>query len=568
MKKTLTVNLGGIVFHIDEDAYQLLDNYLSNLRVLFGREEGKEEIMNDFEARISELLNDRVRMGFLVITIEHVEDVIKRMGKPEQIFQEEEHEDNENRSTSEPMESAEKTKKRLMRDPNNRMLGGIASGLALYLNIDVVLVRLLLIGLLFIGFPFIIILYLILWMVIPEAKTAADQLIMRGKHVNLENIGKTVTAESTSVAYKEQKGCLAGFIDLFVSFLKVGIAGLGCLIGLPLLFALFIVLIVLFAVLLGVGGGLIGAGGGLLGILPSFLVVKHPVLATIAVILLIGIPVFAIIYAIIAHFTKVKPLNRSINWALLSVWFLSFIMFFFSGFKINRIEWATNKTWWPDAIIGNGLPVQKTFDLDGAFTWLEIDDYIAANIQIEQIPFDAQATLEISGDENLVEQVRFNVYDGRLTLSSLNRFRGKNNLTINLHVNDLKSIQAGFIGNIRMNSAFIGNEMEVIMKGIGNFYADSLYANSLIVRTEGVGSATVSGKANKTSLETSGTGNINAMELQSDTVYAQVNGIGAIQCNPVDFFEGRVYGIGSITYKEEPKQKDVGTFGVGKIKKR
>ena len=76
MKKTLTVNLGGTVFHIDEDAYQLLDKYLANLRIHFRKEEGSEEIMNDFEMRISELFNERVRLGYEVITIEHVEEVI------------------------------------------------------------------------------------------------------------------------------------------------------------------------------------------------------------------------------------------------------------------------------------------------------------------------------------------------------------------------------------------------------------------------------------------------------------------------------------------------------------
>ena len=86
MKKTLTVNLGGTVFHIDEDAYQLLDKYLANLRIHFRKEEGSEEIMNDFEMRISELFNERVRLGYEVITIEHVEEVIKRMGMPEELF--------------------------------------------------------------------------------------------------------------------------------------------------------------------------------------------------------------------------------------------------------------------------------------------------------------------------------------------------------------------------------------------------------------------------------------------------------------------------------------------------
>lgn len=66
MKKTLTINLGGSVFHIDEDAYQLLDKYLSNLRIHFKKEEGSDEIMNDFELRISELFSERTRLGYQV----------------------------------------------------------------------------------------------------------------------------------------------------------------------------------------------------------------------------------------------------------------------------------------------------------------------------------------------------------------------------------------------------------------------------------------------------------------------------------------------------------------------
>ena len=82
MKKTLTVNLGGTVYHIDEDAYKLLDTYLSNLRIHFCREEGAEEIVHDMELRISELFTDRLRDGKQVITIEDVEEIIAQMGKP------------------------------------------------------------------------------------------------------------------------------------------------------------------------------------------------------------------------------------------------------------------------------------------------------------------------------------------------------------------------------------------------------------------------------------------------------------------------------------------------------
>lgn len=162
MKKTLTVNLGGTVFHIDEDAYQLLDKYLANLRIHFRKEEGSEEIMNDFEMRISELFNERVRLGYEVITIEHVEEVIKRMGKPEELFEGEEEKEYKEEARTQAFQEEEipRGPKKLMRDPDNRVLGGVAGGIAAYMGWDVTAVRLAMIILLFIPYAPIIILYL------------------------------------------------------------------------------------------------------------------------------------------------------------------------------------------------------------------------------------------------------------------------------------------------------------------------------------------------------------------------------------------------------------------------
>ena len=85
MKKTLTVNLGGTVFNIDDDAYRLLDNYLSNLKIHFRKQAGADEIVDDIERRISELFAEKLSAGSQVITIADVEEVIARMGKPEEV---------------------------------------------------------------------------------------------------------------------------------------------------------------------------------------------------------------------------------------------------------------------------------------------------------------------------------------------------------------------------------------------------------------------------------------------------------------------------------------------------
>lgn len=336
MKKTLTVNLGGTVFHIDEDAYQLLDKYLSNLRIHFRKEEGSEEIMNDFEMRISELFGERVRLGHEVITIEHVEEVINRMGKPEEIFEEEEtEEEKENAKKRVFQEQVITDKKKLMRDPDNRVIGGVAAGIAAYMGWDTTAVRLAMILLLFIPFVhWMALLYIILWMVMPVARTAADRLIMRGKSVTLETIGQTVTDgfEKVSsnvndyISSDKPRNFFQKLADLFVTvfgfLLKFGAVLAGIILLPPLLLIVFILFIVTVA--------LVGGGASVLYQLSPFgwdlysgVPVYMAVIGCIGVILLIGIPAIALLYAVCGQLFNLKPLPTSAKWTLLVLWLIA-----------------------------------------------------------------------------------------------------------------------------------------------------------------------------------------------------------------------------------------------------
>jgi len=343
MKKTLTVNLGGIVFHIDEDAYQLLDNYLSNLRIHFNREEGSDEIMDDFEARISELLNERIRLGFQVITIEHVEDVIKRMGKPEEIFA-----DEETSGTGEGQalngDKNEKVKKRLMRDPDDRILGGVASGLALYWGVDVTAIRLVLLVLLFLPVPvpfsLIIVLYLIMWLVVPLARTAADKLVMRGESVNIENIGKAVTDNFEKVSNNvneyihsdKPRTALQKVGDFIVSFFGVLLKVCAVLVGIVLVPVLLLVVFVLLVVIIALIGG--GVGSVFAGVpffdgdMMMFSEIPESIafIGTIGSLLFLGIPLIGLIYTLCGQFLKFKPMPTGAKWMLIILWFISLIL--------------------------------------------------------------------------------------------------------------------------------------------------------------------------------------------------------------------------------------------------
>lgn len=336
MKKTLTVNLGGTVFHIDEDAYQLLDKYLSNLRIHFRKEEGSEEIMNDFEMRISELFGERIRLGHEVITIEHVEEVINRMGKPEEIFEEEEtEEEKENAKKRVFQEQVTTGKKKLMRDPDNRVIGGVAAGIAAYMDWDATAVRLAMILLLFIPVVhWMALLYIILWMVMPVARTAADRLIMRGKSVTLETIGQTVTDGFEKVSHNvndyissdKPRSFFQKLADLFVTvfgfLLKFGAVLAGIILLPPLLLIVFVLFIVTVA--------LVGGGASMLYQLSPFgwdlysgVPVYMAVIGCIGVILLIGIPAIALLYAVCGQLFNLKPLPTPAKWTLLVLWLIA-----------------------------------------------------------------------------------------------------------------------------------------------------------------------------------------------------------------------------------------------------
>ena len=182
MKKTLTVNLGGTVYHIDEDAYVLLDNYLNNLKYHFRTEPDADEIVRDMENRIAELFSEYISHGQQVITIENVEEVIARMGKPEEINSESDSSTDADDSYR-ASDNGESPKRRLFRNPDDKILGGVVSGLAAYFGWDVAWTRIVVLvcGIFLHGF---ILAYIIAWIIIPMARTATEKREI-GKYIFL-----------------------------------------------------------------------------------------------------------------------------------------------------------------------------------------------------------------------------------------------------------------------------------------------------------------------------------------------------------------------------------------------
>lgn len=340
MKKTLTVNLGGVVFHIDEDAYQLLDKYLSNLRIHFKQEEGSDEIMNDFEMRISELFGERIRLGYEVITLEEVEKVIKRMGKPEELFEADEAatEQKSNDTQAGGQKDRQTVHRKLFRNPDDRMMGGVAGGLAAFLGWDTSLVRIALILLVFLTQGVIVPVYILLWIIIPEARTATEKLQMQGQSVTVENIGKSVTDGFEKVSdnvndymnSEKPRTFFKKMLDLFVSIvgiiLKIALVLIAIILFPPLLIALFVLVIVAIALVFGGGFGILysilpNVHWGTFDVYPESLLL----VASLCTIFMIAIPIVVIVYTILGQIFKFKPVANSVKWTFLILWIIALV---------------------------------------------------------------------------------------------------------------------------------------------------------------------------------------------------------------------------------------------------
>lgn len=425
MKKVININFQGTIVPIEESAYDLLQQYTESLRSYFAEEEGKDEIINDIESRISELFQVRLKNGATCITDEDVNAIIDNMGRPADFEKEEgASKESEEKTTSSHQQQQHWTSgsKRLYRDENNKILGGVCSGIGVYLGIDPWIVRIIFIfsgiGFLaylilwiflpthfslsptgshkklyrnpddkivggvcsgigsyfdinpwlprmlfllpfiifvfrwhnFVGFSFpdfirftfspgTLLLYIILWLVIPEAKTTSEKLEMKGEKINLDSIKESVAREMKGVSERVGKmGMEAGeFMKNkgpemgkdFGNAVNRGSAAIGRIIILLIKIFLYMILAcVAFAIIVAVFSVAFVA----IGIFPlkDFVLSDgwQSLIAWLTLIFFIGVPVVGIITYIIRKIARVKSTNKTIRYAFVGLWVFGWICFF------------------------------------------------------------------------------------------------------------------------------------------------------------------------------------------------------------------------------------------------
>jgi len=297
MNKTLAVNIGGYAFNIEEQAYQQLKNYLDAIAQHFRNNAGKDEILADIEARLAELFTERLSGSRQVVTPEDVSEVIAIMGKPEDYGDA----DDEPSEPSATASEARNEHRSFYRDSEDAVIGGVAAGLSHSFGWDPMLLRIIFVLLGVFGGAGVPI-YIVLWIVMPEARTTAEKLRMKRSKINVDNISKAVNESFESVkesvngkrtrdGIDQLAGGLGSFFGLIGRMLRV-------LVGLIML---FLGIGLAIAAIVGIVGVLLGTNVPPMltsGFLESYFFLSSGwyVLSIVGLVLVAIVPIFGLLY--------------------------------------------------------------------------------------------------------------------------------------------------------------------------------------------------------------------------------------------------------------------------------
>jgi len=335
MKKTTTIHLSGILFNIEEDAYEKLSNYLKSIENHFSRHSGKKEIIEDIETRIAEILSEKISSSKQVITIDDINDVISKMGSVEQF-------DDGITEQSKTLIDNTTIKRKIYRNPDDKIIGGVCGGIAVYFDIDPLWIRLIW-AIAFFFFGSGLFLYILLWIIIPEAKTPSQKLEMKGESVNIANIGKEIANDLKQFSDKSRnefsnlsKNKFVAFIQELFSQILNFIIKTGKVIlkifSIFVLFISFLVVVTLLSTLFSDSLILIHSKKFDLNTTLSDLFVTplNFTLFKISLLLLIGIPFVALLIVTFKFLFNIKRKIRYLGITLLALWVFGCGMFLFS----------------------------------------------------------------------------------------------------------------------------------------------------------------------------------------------------------------------------------------------
>lgn len=356
MNKTVNINLANILFHIDENAYNRMRRYLESVKRSFANTPGSDEILADIEARIAELFQEKLANERQVITQKEVDEVIAIMGQPEDYMVDEDIFDDEPKTAgSEP-----KRVKKLYRDIDTKYVAGVSAGLGHYVGVDPIWIRILWIILTIGSGGGFILIYALLWILIPEARTTSQKLDMRGEDINISNIERKVKEGFDEVATRVKnvdyekvgnkvKSSGKTFFDTIGDIVMFFFKVIGKFVGILLILAgaagLIAVIIGLFTV--GIFDSVNFPGIDFYELVDA---TDTPIwVVSIFAFFLVAIPLFFLLYlGLKILVTNLKSIGSIAKFTLLGLWLISLITLIVLG-----VQQATSRAFWDSSIIEN-----------------------------------------------------------------------------------------------------------------------------------------------------------------------------------------------------------------------
>jgi phage shock protein PspC (stress-responsive transcriptional regulator) len=558
MKRTFTINLNNVVYHIDNDAFDLLRGYLDEVEARLSPEE-KKEVMADIEARISELFTEKLQKGKDVINISDVEEVIAILGKPNQFTED----DEEAKSTPPPM-GDKKTRKKFYRDVDNAVLGGVAAGLAALLGWDVVLVRILLVVIVFLGYGTIIPIYLIVWLITPPALTIAQKLEMQGVEATAERIKQEFNNLKNYVEsdkFRESASNAGNRIgEVFGAIFKALFVFFGAIMGL--------VGFIMLGVLLLLLSFFIFEPAFLSGYLPEIQVFTGTGLSIalfITLILMIGIPIVALIVGAVRIISGKKGGSAGpLSWILTIIWFLS--LFVFAGLSARMLTRV-------DKISINNMDINWSFENDHSpaihetrvvepFSEIEV----AGNIKLD-LTQDSVSNLQVRCQPSVLPYLITETENGVLKIYTRKLFV---NREIKVHVVNphFNSIKAEGATEIRSFGKIRSEKMDIQVSGLSRADLDVQVSSDMNLSLSGASHLDIQGLAYSVTSNSSGTTRIDADNLLVRNARVNASGASDIELNVTDSLFADLTGASSFSYVSRPMFVDERSMGVSKVQKR
>ena len=421
MKTTVNINISGQSFIIDEDAFQHLSVYLNNIKSRFSNENEAKEVVEDIEARIAELFITTSTASRSVVSMQQVEQVIAKLGKPEDIFMEDESSESKSNFNAGASQSNHQNRSnaRLFRNPDDKKVSGLLSGISAYFGLaDPSILRIIFVVLCVfsagtLAIPLIVI-YIGLSAILPLANTASEKLQMRGEDVNLNNIKRSVQQEMSrgvNVARTSGQQFFDSVIDVIKSifmFLPKLISG----------FTLAISLVLLFMMILFFFVSDVGAVSELAGLLFHTPLDAH--LSSIGLFLFFGIPCVSIIYYSLRGMLGSSVRKPGLSWVLFGLWMTGVVLVAFEGVKTTK-QFAK----------GSNIVKTETIDSLSSDTLILVAnnkqglDHSGTNINIASYKIDGFSMLE---KKIYMQEVELSIVRGtdKVELTSTSEARGAN----------------------------------------------------------------------------------------------------------------------------------------------